>query len=123
MAMYLLNLNVPIWYEEAEFVENSPVFVAIKMNRSQVIELFCDKINQEEFCEYIDSKGHNPMVYAAAIRNFEAVNYFSIRGFSLDTEDRVGYSILTIVLIAGNFELASKLLKRGADINYQNKDG
>jgi ankyrin repeat protein len=38
-------------------------------------------------------------------------------------ENRAGETILFTVLNSDKLELASKLLKRGADINYQNKDG
>jgi ankyrin repeat protein len=82
------------------------------------LELFCDKYDSGTFQSYVDTRGHNPLVFAAYIGNFNSVNYMSLRGISLDVEDKDGKSILTHSLFADQFDLAGKLLKRGADINY-----
>ena len=51
------------------------------------------------------------------------INYLTSRGMLIDIEDSSGATVLTKVLEAYNFDLASKLIKRGANINYSNKDG
>jgi hypothetical protein len=57
-------------------------------------------------------------MYAVAYGNFEAVNYLSVRGLLLDVEDREGRSLFLRTLLAEKYELASKLLTRGASLNY-----
>lgn len=57
-------------------------------------------------------------MYAALHSNYWAVNYLSVRGLLLDVEDREGKSLLARVLMADNYELALKLLSRGATVNY-----
>lgn len=57
-------------------------------------------------------------MYAAIYGNFEAVNYLSVRGLMLDVEDREGKSLLLRTLLAEKYDLASKLLSRGATVNY-----
>jgi len=57
-------------------------------------------------------------MYAAQYGNFEAVNYLSVRGVLLDVQDREGKSLLLRTLLAEKYELGSKLLNRGATINY-----
>jgi len=41
----------------------------------------------------------------------------------LDVEDREGKSLLFRALMAEKYDLAMKLLQRGATVNYQNKEG
>jgi len=62
-------------------------------------------------------------MYAAECANFDAVNYLSIRGVHLDVEDREGKTLLFRALMAEKYDLATKLLQRGATVNYQNKEG
>ena len=119
---FLLARRVPIHYERPEKVENSPIFYAIRQNNLAVIELFCDQ-NTEQLNYTVDSKASNTIMYAAECANFDAVNYLSIRGVHLDVEDREGKSLLFRALMAEKYDLATKLLQRGATVNYQNKEG
>jgi ankyrin repeat protein len=57
-------------------------------------------------------------MYAAQYGNFDAVNYLSMRGVHLDVEDREGKSLLLRTLMAEKYELATKLIQRGAKVNY-----
>jgi ankyrin repeat protein len=43
---YLLQLHVPIYYENCD---NSPVFLAVKKNRIEIIEQFCDRYEAQSF--------------------------------------------------------------------------
>ena len=57
-------------------------------------------------------------MYAAQYGNFDAVNYLSMRGVHLDVEDREGKSLLLRTLMAEKYELETKLIQRGAKVNY-----
>ena len=70
-----------------------------------------------------NSQGHNPLTFAASLKNFELVNYLSGRGMLVDVEDREGKTILLRALENYNQGLASRLLARGADINLVNREG
>ena len=56
-------------------------------------------------------------MYAAIIGNWETVNYLSIRGILLDVEDKEGKTLLFRAVAGEQYELASKLLRRGANVN------
>ena len=71
----------------------------------------------------INLQGHNPLTYAASIKNFELVNYLTGRGMLIDVEDREGKTVLLRALENYNTNLAEKLLARGADINLVNREG
>ena len=53
----------------------------------------------------------------------EVVNYLTQRGMKTSLEDYEGFSILARVLDVFDFSLALKLLQRGCDIDFTNKDG
>ena len=116
---FLVNKRVPIYNDDPSCVDNSPVFMAVKQNRTKALELFCDRIEAETFTKMVDSRGHNPIVLASWLGNFESLNYLSIRGLNLDLEDRDGRSLLASVLMSNKQDLALNLIQRGADINFQ----
>ena len=53
----------------------------------------------------------------------DVVNYLTQRGMKTSLEDYEGFSILARVLDVFDFSLALKLLQRGCDIDFTNKDG
>ena len=48
----------------------------------------------EELNFMTNSQGHNPLTYAASLKNFDLVNYLTGRGMLIDVEDREGKTIL-----------------------------
>ena len=118
----LIRLKVPIFNNEAQKADNSPIFYAIKAKYMEALEIFAD-LGTQQMNFYINSTGHNALTYAASIGNFEAVDYLSQRGMLPDVEDRDGKTVLVRVLEAYNFELANKLIRRGANVNSVNREG
>ena len=115
---FLLGKQLPVWLKgQAHSRDNSPVFYAIRQRNMAALELFADR-NTEEMNHAVDSHGSNVIMYAASVCNFDAVNYLSVRGVKLDVEDREGKTLLMRILMADLYDLASKLISRGADINF-----
>lgn len=57
-------------------------------------------------------------------KKVQAFDFFSLRTRdSLNIEDEDGLTFLVHQLIDNNFIVAQRLLQRGADINYCNKNG
>ena len=84
--------------------------------------MFAD-VCKNEMKNAITPQGFTVILYAAVYKNFEAVNYLSIRGYNSNVEDKEGKTLLIQVLLQEQFDLAGKLVARGASIDYQNKDG
>ena len=53
----------------------------------------------------------------------QIVNYLSLRTKDLNTEDKNNMTILMHQLFSGHIDMASRLIVRGADINYVNRNG
>jgi ankyrin repeat protein len=51
------------------------------------------------------------------------VNYLSLRVKNLDTEDPEGYTVFSRYVLDNNLEMANKLISRGAQINFTNREG
>lgn len=51
------------------------------------------------------------------------VNYLTLRAKNLNVEDKEGHTLLMLYLNRGKMSVVSKLIIRGADINYQNTRG
>ena len=119
----LLGLGVAVWSSEPAQRDNSPVFLAVRRKRMQALGRFVDKLGKKVFEKFVDSNGLTPLVVAAHTSNFDVIDYFSLRGISLNQTDNDGYSILFLVLLQHNDFLAAKLLQRGASINFPNEQG
>jgi ankyrin repeat protein len=65
----------------------------------------------------LTSEGYNAIIYAAVVKNFEAVNYLSIAGFNINSCDYDGRSLLLHCLMHEQYFLADRLIERGANIN------
>jgi ankyrin repeat protein len=42
-VQYLLQKHVPIWHADPQYRDNSPIFFAVRRNRTQALGLFLDK--------------------------------------------------------------------------------
>ena len=62
-------------------------------------------------------------MYAAQRNITEIVNYLSLRALNLNQEDIEGMTILMHQLIIGNFRMSTRLILRGARVDYVNKHG
>jgi len=72
---------------------------------------------------YLNSNQQSPLMYAAWLRHWEAVEFLTSRGVLTDASDHEGLTVLMRVLAAYKFELATKLINRGSDINATNREG
>jgi ankyrin repeat protein len=70
-----------------------------------------------------DSKSRTPLMYASAKGYNEIVNYLTLRTKDLNEEDANSLTILIHYLFKNDFRMASKLIVRGADVNYVNRNG
>lgn len=103
-------------------VDNSAVFYAVRTNSQDALEIMADRgVDNLNFMT--NTQGHNPLTYAASLKNFDLVNYLTSRGMLIDVEDKEGKTILLRALENYNQTLAEKLLARGADIDLVNREG
>ena len=72
---------------------------------------------------YLNSNKQNPIMYAAQLQHWEAVEFLSSRGVFSEASDHQGQTVLLRALAAYQFELATKLIRRGSDINATNREG
>ncbi|MFS8160005.1 MAG: ankyrin repeat domain-containing protein [Candidatus Roizmanbacteria bacterium] len=63
------------------------------------------------------------MIYAAMNNYLDIVNYLTVRAKDINVEDDNGNTLLSIFLEKNLMSCLRKVLGRGADINYCNKDG
>lgn len=70
-----------------------------------------------------DSEGRTPLMFASAKGYNEIVNYLSLRSSDLNQEDLNGMTILMHYLFKNDLKMCKKLISRGADVNYCNKQG
>lgn len=62
-------------------------------------------------------------MYAADKGYNEIVNYLTLRTKDLNEEDNDSLTLLMIYLFKGDVKMASKLIVRGASVNYVNRNG
>jgi ankyrin repeat protein len=70
-----------------------------------------------------DSKGRTPLMFASSKGYNEIVNYLTLRTKDLNEEDFNSLTILMHYLFKKDFKMSSKLIVRGADFNYVNRNG
>ena len=101
--------------------------MAIKSKRFEILQLLIEhKKKNEAFKEvnfFLNLSGQNPLMYAAVVHNWPAVDYLSYAGLLIDIEDTDGMTLLMKVLKEYQFDLAAKLINRGSDINAYNREG
>ena len=63
-------------------------------------------------------------MYAVKNKKVRSVNFLTgQKSNDLNEEDKIGMTILMHTMLENNQQMARKLLKRGADINYVNSNG
>jgi len=83
----------------------------------------------ETMCDYNDdlasknSEGLTPLMFAAKHGYNDIVNFLTQRTNDLNEEDANSLTILMHRLLENDFKMARKMLSRGADINYINRNG
>lgn len=110
---YLLSKLLPIYYPKEI---NSPIWYSLRSFCKGAIEIF-GQFCKTEMENALTSEGYNPIIYAAVVKNFEAVNYLSIAGFNINSCDYDGRSLLLHCLMHEQYFLADRLIERGANIN------
>lgn len=70
-----------------------------------------------------NSVGMTPLMFAAEQNYQSIVNYLSLRTSDLNEEDANSITILVHHLFSNNLKMASRLMVRGAKIDYVNKNG
>lgn len=98
----------------------SPIFLACEMQNIEIIELMCD--NGAKLSE-VNSLGETPLMFATKHQKLKIINYLSLRAKNLNIEDLNCQNIFVQLLFSGNFDMANRMLVRGADINYSNENG
>jgi ankyrin repeat protein len=64
-----------------------------------------------------------PLMYGSAKGLSDIVNYLTLRSKDLNQEDYNSLTILMHYVLKEDFKMAKKIITRGADINYVNKNG
>ena len=98
----------------------SPIFAAIRKENTVLLEILCD---HGAVLTVKDSEGRTPLMLASAKGCNEIVNYLTLRTKDLNEEDAHSLTILMHYLFKGNTKMASKLIVRGASVDYCNKNG
>ena len=70
-----------------------------------------------------NSIGMTPLMFAAEQNYHIIVNYLSLRTRDLNEEDSNSITILVHQLFSKNLPMASRLIVRGAKIDYVNRNG
>ena len=83
--------------------------------------MICDKGHDIETC--VTSTGHTPITLAASLNLDEVVNYLSLRVKKIDVEDPQQMTPFMRFALFNHFEMANKMILRGADVNFNNKLG
>ena len=70
-----------------------------------------------------NTQGQSPITFAAFCQMDNIVNYLSLRAKNLDDEDPEGLTVFARYVLNENFDMATRLLQRGANVNHTNRDG
>ena len=100
--------------------DRSPIFLAIRTENTELLEMMFDYESQ---MAVKNSDGLTPLMYAAKHGYNQIVNFLTQRTNDLNEEDANSLTILMHRLIERDFKMARKLMNRGADINYVNRNG
>ena len=109
------------FYDETDEQRDfSPIFMAVQKDDQALLEAMCD---HGALLTVKNSVGMTPLMFAAEQNYQNIVNYLSLRTTDLNEEDSNSITNLVHQLFSNNFEMASRLMVRGAKINYVNKNG
>ena len=67
-----------------------------------------------------NSNGETPLMYSAESNFKKMVEYLSVRTSNLNEEDKQGMTILMYQVLQKNYKVASRLIRRGASLDYVN---
>ena len=90
------------------------------MSKDHLLEKMCD---QETSLTIKNSAGMTPLMFAPENNYEKIVNYLSLRTRDLNEEDSNSITLLVHQLKRKNLKMAAKLIVRGANIDYVNKNG
>jgi ankyrin repeat protein len=96
------------------------MFLACEIESSEIIEVMCD---HGELLTNKNSMNQTPLMFASIRNKLNILNYLSLRTHNLDDEDDNHLTILAHQLFNKRLVMASRLLNRGASIDYVNSDG
>jgi len=94
--------------------------MAVQKEHQDLLELMCD---HGISLTVKNSVGMTPLMFAAEQNYQIIVNYLSLRTRDLNEEDSNSITILVHQLFSGNMKMASRLIVRGAQIDYVNRNG
>lgn len=118
---HLVERNAFVHLYDPAQSEYSPLFQCIKLGNFPALEILCDSgVNLDNMR---DSLGFSPLTFAVKLNLDHIANYISLRVKNLDDEDPEGLTAFARNALTGKLDQASKLLQRGANINYSNRDG
>jgi len=100
--------------------DRSPIFLAIRQQNTELLEMIFDYESQ---MNVKNSDGLTPLMFAAKHGYNQIVNFLTQRTNDLNEEDANSLTILMHRLIEKDFKMARKLMNRGADIDYINRNG
>eukprot|EP00347_Sterkiella_histriomuscorum_P000748 403374657 len=120
-AQYLIEKKVQLYYNDPVKSDSSPIFFAIKCGNLKMVELICDSGIDLTMCQ--SSMGYSPITYASSLNQHEILNHLTLRGHDANQEDPQNFSPFARYVLFNNFDNAKKLLQRGANIDYTNREG
>jgi ankyrin repeat protein len=94
--------------------------MAVQKEHQDLLELMCDHGSS---LTVKNSVGMTPLMFAAEQNYQIIVNYLSLRTRDLNEEDSNSITILVHQLFSKNMKMASRLIVRGAQIDYVNRNG
>jgi ankyrin repeat protein len=98
-----------MYYWEKQKRDNSPMWIAIKMQNVKAIELFCD---HGADLTWKDLNGWTPLIFGAKYDYDDIVNYLTLRAKNLNVEDKEGTTIMIEYLLKSKIEMVKKVSLR-----------
>lgn len=121
ISSLLIEFGAQSYYGETDEQKDfSPIFMAVQELNTELLEQMMD---HGASLTVKNSVGMTPLMFAAEQNYHSIVNYLSLRTRDLNEEDANCITILVHQLFSGNFLMASRLIVRGAQIDYVNKNG
>jgi ankyrin repeat protein len=121
ISKMLIEFGARSYYGETDEQKDfSPIFMAVQKLNQELLELMCD---HGASLTVKNSVGMTPLMFAAEQNYQIIVNYLSLRTRDLNEEDSNSITILVHQLFSNNLRMASRLIVRGARIDYVNRNG
>ena len=100
----------------------SPLFLCVLKQNLNLLELMY-RHSPNEYMDATNCQGLSALMFAAEQNLKNMVNYLSLRTKNLNIEDSRGKTIVMHMILQHNYKMVSRLLYRGARIDYVNKFG